>query len=180
MQKDQQATLPTPDQPVGPTQFLPGRLAVLALGLGGRRQSPPGKHVLQVKLRDIPSVSWRFWRVFSRFDCSLRIGQGVARLRGLGNVFADFDKDGWLDLFTANSHVNDLAEDFESFAYRQSKTVSRNLSGSFGEAVDVGAVGTHRGAAVADFDADGRLDVVVSALGEPAKLFRNVSEQSHA
>ena len=99
---------------------------------------------------------------------------------GWGNVFADFDNDGWLDLFTANSHVNDLVEDFEPFAYRQPNTVFRNLGGSFGDAVEVGAVGTHRGAAVADFDADGRLDVVVSALGEPSKLFRNVSEQRHA
>lgn len=99
---------------------------------------------------------------------------------GWGNVFADFDNDGLLDLFTANSHVNDLVEDFEPFVYRQPNTVFRNLGGRFGEAVEVGAAGTHRGAAVADFDADGRLDVVVSALGEPAKLFRNVSEQRHA
>ena len=35
--------------------------------------------------------------------------------------------------------------------------------------------GAHRGAAVADFDNDGRLDLVVTALGERAKLLRNVS-----
>lgn len=99
---------------------------------------------------------------------------------GWGNVFADFDNDGRLDLFTANSHVNDLVEDFEPFVYRQPNTVFRNLGGRFGEAMEVGRAGTHRGAAVADFDADGRLDVVVSALGEPAQLFQNVSGPSHA
>ncbi|MXY69559.1 MAG: CRTAC1 family protein [Acidobacteriia bacterium] len=50
----------------------------------------------------------------------------------------------------------------------------------FDEDAEIGTVGAHRGAAVADFDADGRLDAVASALGEPAQLFRNVSEPSHA
>ena len=95
-------------------------------------------------------------------------------------MFADFDNDGRLDLFTANSHVNDLVEDFEPFVYRQPNTVFRNLGGRFVEAMEVGRAGTHRGAAVADFDADGRLDVVVSALGKPAHLFQNVSEPPHA
>ena len=114
----------------------------------------------------------------------LTFGSGSAKASrayaSRGNVFADFDNDGWLDLFTANSHVNDLVEDLEPLAYPQRKTLFRNLSGSRGEVVEVGAVGTHRGAAVVDFDADGRLDGVVSAMGEPAKLFRNLSEQSHA
>ena len=99
---------------------------------------------------------------------------------GWGNIFADFDNDGRMDLFTANSHVNDLVEDFEPFVYRQPNTVFRNLGGSFDEALEIGSAGTHRGAAVADFDGDGRLDVVVSALGEPAQLFRNVSEPHRA
>ena len=33
----------------------------------------------------------------------------------------------------------------------------------------------HRGAAFGDFDGDGRIDIVVSALGEPAELWRNLS-----
>ncbi len=95
---------------------------------------------------------------------------------GWGNVFADFDNDGQVDLFTANSHVNDIVEEFEPFPYRQPNTVFRNLGGQFAGALEIGEPGTYRGAAVADFDGDGRLDVVVSALGAPASLFRNVSE----
>ena len=111
-------------------------------------------------------------------DATVRSGLAKASraYAGWGNVFADFDNDGSLDLFTANSHVNDLVEHFEPFAYRQRNTVFRNLGGTFGVALEVGGPGAHRGAAVADFDGDGLIDVVVSALGEPAALFRNTSE----
>ncbi len=99
---------------------------------------------------------------------------------GWGNSFADFDNDGQIDLFTANSHVNDLVHEFEPFAYRQPNTVFRNLGGRFGAASEIGRPGVHRGAAVADLDSDGRLDIVVSALGEPARLYRNVTETESA
>lgn len=94
---------------------------------------------------------------------------------GWGNFFADFDNDGWVDLFTANSHVNDLVEHFEPHLYRQPNTVFPNQAGAYGVAVEVGDPAAHRGAAGADFDGDGLIDVVVTVLGEPAKLFRNAS-----
>jgi hypothetical protein len=102
----------------------------------------------------------------------------TVRHSGWGVGWVDFDNDGWKDLFTANSHVNDRIEQFEAFRYKEPNSVFRNLgngrfaddSGSF-EA----AVRAHRGAAFADFDNDGRIDVVVSALGEPAELWRNTT-----
>lgn len=112
-------------------------------------------------------------------DATIRSGLARAsrRYAGWGNAFADFDNDGLLDLWTANSHVNDLVEHFEPFPYLQPNTVFPNAGGgSFAEALEIGPPGAHRGIGVADFDRDGRLDVVVTALGEPARLWRNLTE----
>ena len=46
----------------------------------------------------------------------------MAARSGWGNGLFDFDNDGWKDLFTANSHVNDEIERFEATrlpAYQQ-------------------------------------------------------------
>ncbi len=98
---------------------------------------------------------------------------------GWANAFVDFDNDGLRDLFVATSHVNDLAEDFENASYLQPNAVFRNAGeGSFEDVSDSAASfrpAAHRGAAFADFDADGRVDVVVSAIGSPAELWRNES-----
>jgi hypothetical protein len=99
---------------------------------------------------------------------------------GWSNGLFDFNNDGWKDLFTANSHVNDRVELFEPAVYKQANSLFINLGkGKFAEA-EPGeefhrAARAHRGSAFADFDNDGRIDVVVSALGEPAELWRNVS-----
>ena len=98
---------------------------------------------------------------------------------GWANGWFDFNNDGWKDLFTANSHVNDLVEKVEAAVYKQPNSVFVNLgNGKFEDArcSDFNAaVKAHRGAAFADFDNDGKIDVVVSALGEPAELWHNVT-----
>jgi hypothetical protein len=103
---------------------------------------------------------------------------------GWANGFFDFDNDGWKDLFTANSHVNDEIHRFEASSYRQPNSIFRNLgNGKFddvspqaGEAFQQPRA--HRGAAFADFDNDGRIDVVVTCLGEPAELWRNTTRRA--
>jgi hypothetical protein len=90
----------------------------------------------------------------------------------------DFNNDGWKDVFTANAHVNDIVEQFEPASYRERDAIFVNEAGKFHDASeDAGLVSVraHRGAAFADFNGDGRIDAVVSSLGEPAELWENVS-----
>ncbi|MFN7918472.1 MAG: CRTAC1 family protein [Bryobacteraceae bacterium] len=108
---------------------------------------------------------------------------GLARLvskrSGWGIGFVDFDNDGWKDLFAAQSHVNDQVEKFEASRYKEPNGVYANIGGKFrDDSATFGPVRAHRGAAFADFDGDGRIDIAVSALGEPAELWRNVTVPS--
>ncbi len=105
-----------------------------------------------------------------------RLGAAAVKHSGWGLGLFDFNNDGWKDLFSANSHVNDRVEMTEAYTYREKNSVYVNAGGTFQE-VDAGmaAVKAHRGAAFADLNGDGRVDAVVTALGELAELWENVS-----
>ena len=100
---------------------------------------------------------------------------------GWSNGFFDFNNDGWKDLFTANSDVNDLIDLFQSTHYKQTNTLLANLQDGTFQDVSAEAGFTlaraHRGSAFADFNNDGRIDIAVSALGEPAELWQNISPE---
>ena len=107
-------------------------------------------------------------------------GIGVnTRWLGWGVGFLDLDGDGWLDLFLANGHVYPEVDRLKSEAgYKQRKVVYRNLRN--GRFLDVSeALGppvttpkAARGAAFADFDNDGDVDVVVNNVNDAPDLFR--------
>jgi hypothetical protein len=107
-----------------------------------------------------------------------RLGAATVKHSGWGLGLFDFNNDGWKDLFTANSHVNDRVEQFENYSYREKNNVFVNCGGTFRDISDeagLNLVKAHRGADFADFDGDGRIDAVVTALGRPVELWRNVS-----
>src|SRR5205807_7713763 len=116
---------------------------------------------------------------FSDVTHTSQIAQLSAPRSGWSNGFFDFNNDGWKDLFTANSDVNDLIDLFQPTHYKQTNTLLANLQDGTFQDVSAEAGFTlaraHRGSAFADFNNDGRIDIVVSALGEPAELWQNIS-----
>jgi hypothetical protein len=98
------------------------------------------------------------------------LARASAQFVGWGSFFFDFDNDGDLDIFKANSDLSRLfgQEDqvFENDGGRF-RDVSTRLGPYFREA----RMG--RGAACADYDDDGDLDVVIVNIAGPATLLRN-------
>jgi hypothetical protein len=101
------------------------------------------------------------------------------RWLGWGVAFLDLDLDGWQDLFLVNGHVYPEVEQLKSEAgYRQRKVVYRNrgdgrfddVTEQLGPPVTVPRAG--RGAAFADFDNDGDVDVLVSNVHDTPELYR--------
>lgn len=105
-----------------------------------------------------------------------RLGPLTARLAGWSAALADFNNDGFKDLFTANSHVTDNIEQFSGDVYKLKSTVFlNNGSGAFIVGAELGQPRAYRGGVIADFDNDGRLDITATALGDNTSLWWNRS-----
>jgi hypothetical protein len=104
------------------------------------------------------------------------LGITAARRSGWGVAMADLNNDGWKDIITANSHVTDNVERLRNERYREPNTIFLNRGGSFASVQEIGPAAAHRGLVTADLDNDGRLDVVITVLGEQPELWRNETE----
>src|SRR4029453_3832467 len=104
-----------------------------------------------------------------------KVGLATARRSGWGVALADLNNDGWKDLITANSHVTDNVERVSSDRYKEPTLWLVNRGGGFQPAAEFGPSAAHRGLAVADLDGDGRLDAVITVLGEKPELWRNTT-----
>jgi tetratricopeptide (TPR) repeat protein len=113
-------------------------------------------------------------------DVTYPSGAGALTVRrsGWGVALADLNNDGWKDLVTANSHVTDTIELTRSEKYKEPNLVLLNAAGKFQPGAELGPPAAHRGLAVADLDGDGRLDIVTTALGENAVIWRNITKNS--
>jgi hypothetical protein len=107
-------------------------------------------------------------------DVSARAGIAAASGKGLGVAFADYDDDGFTDVFVANDSV-------QSFLFHN------NGNGTFTELGLLAGVGFNEdgktfagmGVDFADYDNDGRPDLVVTDLSnERYRLFRQAADGS--
>jgi enediyne biosynthesis protein E4 len=115
-------------------------------------------------------------------DATLRskIAYATFHMSGFGTRFMDYDNDGARDIFMANGHILDNIERFHSDVhYAEPKMMFRNTGHGIFENVsdqlgpDFQLPRVSRGAAIADFDNDGDLDILVNNNGQAPQLLRN-------
>ncbi|HEV3196514.1 MAG TPA: CRTAC1 family protein [Bryobacteraceae bacterium] len=115
------------------------------------------------------------------FD-DVTIAAGISRNTryvGWGCGFFDFDNDGWKDLLLVNGHVFPEVERLGTdIHYRDRAILYRNLGGGkfadISESAGPGVLERHpaRGAAFADYDNDGLIEVLINNQNEPPSLLK--------
>ena len=105
-------------------------------------------------------------------------------MAGYAAIIADFDNDSRKDIFFSLGDVQARPINPE-LPVRQHNSVFQNSGdGTFQDmgaeaGLDLAPARRHRGAAAGDINGDGRLDLVVTALGDPTEVWLNASNSSH-
>ena len=115
------------------------------------------------------------------------IGRASLLTLGFGCFFFDYDLDGWPDVLVANGHIDaDIQRVQANVKYAMPPHLFRNMGkGKFVEVTKslgpgFGSPRVGRGAAYADTNNDGRLDLLLSTNGGPVYLFRNEAQRATA
>jgi hypothetical protein len=115
------------------------------------------------------------------------VGRATLVTLGFGCFFFDYDNDGWPDIFVADGHIEDAIERVQKrVSYAEPAHLFRNLGGGKFQEVTAQMGATFaaprvaRGAAYADIDNDGFLDILISTNAGPAVLFQNEGGTNHS
>ena len=117
------------------------------------------------------------------FDAGLGMN---SRWLGWGAGFADFDNDGWLDIFLTNGHVYPEVRTLRTeVGYEQRKVVYRNIEGKrfddvserLGPPVTTPKAG--RGTAFGDLDGNGTIDVAINNVHDTPDVFLTAAPPDH-
>lgn len=152
-----------------------------------------GDRKLDVYVTHLSEELHTLWRQdpIGRFrDVTATTGLANPRYRGtgFGTIGTDFDHDGHVDLAVANGRVmrtrtpstapDGLPKFWHDYAERN-QLFANDGSGKFRDVSldnpSFGVPGVYRGLAWGDFDNDGAIDLVVTAIEGPAKVFKNVA-----
>ena len=130
---------------------------------GGREYCGPG---------DYPSLSSKLYHNDGHghfVDVTLKSGIGNSVGNGLGVVCADFNGDGWIDIYVANDKTpNHLWINQHDGTFKDLAVISGAAYNGDGKAL------SGMGVIAADFDNDGGEDIFVTNLtGEPSTLYKN-------
>lgn len=108
------------------------------------------------------------------------VGRSSLLSLAFGVFFFDFDLDGYPDIFAANGHIDEeIGRVQPKIQYKQPALLFHNTGkGKFDDVSktsgpDLTKPMVARGAAYADFDRDGDLDILVATNNGPAVLYRN-------
>jgi hypothetical protein len=105
------------------------------------------------------------------------------QMSGYGAGLYDFDNDGWKDLFVSGGHVQSVALpgqpiDQYNAVFRNPGSVGKWVALTEKAGLTSSPAARHRGCAFGDLNGDGRVDVVVSAIGSQAEIWINRSPNS--